>query len=88
MSLTKVDGKEYLSVTNVGVRPTVAEDSMRSETCILDFEGNLYGKKVQVQLVKFIREEKKFPDIDALKEAIGNDIEKAKKMYNEVRNNG
>ncbi|MBO5936743.1 MAG: bifunctional riboflavin kinase/FAD synthetase [Clostridia bacterium] len=88
MSLTKVDGEEYLSVTNVGVRPTVAEDSMRSETCILDFSGDLYGRRVQVQLVKFIREEKKFSDIDALKEAIGNDIEKAKKMYNEVRNNG
>ena len=88
MSLTKVDGEEYLSVTNVGVRPTVAEDSMRSETCILGFSGNLYGRRVQVQLVKFIREEKKFSDIDALKEAIGNDIEKAKKMYNEVRNNG
>ena len=88
MSQTKIDGKEYLSVTNVGVRPTVAEDSMRSETCILDFSGDLYGRKIQVQLVKFIREEKKFPNVDALKEAIGNDIEKAKKMYNEVRNNG
>ena len=88
MSLTKVEGKEYLSVTNIGVRPTVAEDSMRSETCILDFSGDLYGKKVQVQLVKFIREEKKFPDIDSLKEAIGNDIEKAKKMYKEVKANG
>ncbi|MBO7318463.1 MAG: riboflavin biosynthesis protein RibF [Clostridia bacterium] len=60
MSLTKVDGEEYLSVTNVGVRPTVAEDSMRSETCILDFSGDLYGRRVQVQLVKFIREEKNF----------------------------
>ena len=88
MSLTKVDGEEYLSVTNVGVRPTVAEDSMRSETCILDFSGDLYGRRVQVQLVKFIREEKKFSDKVVLKEAIGNDIEKAKKMYNEVRNNG
>ena len=88
MSLATIDGKEYLSVTNVGIRPTVNGSDARSETCILDFDGNLYGKKVQVQLVKFIREEMKFPDTDALKAAIGNDIEKAKKMYNEVRNNG
>ncbi len=88
ISLTNVEGKEYLSVTNVGVRPTVSEDSVRSETCILDFSGDLYGKNVQVQLVGFIREEKKFSDIDALKEAIGNDIETAKKMYKEVKANG
>ena len=88
ISLTNVEGKEYLSVTNVGVRPTVSEDSVRSETCILNFSGDLYGKNVQVQLVGFIREEKKFSDIDALKEAIGNDIETAKKMYKEVKANG
>lgn len=87
-SLAKIDGKEYPAVTNVGVRPTVATDSMRSETCILDFSGDLYGKKVQVKLVKYLRNEMKFPDIQALSRAIEKDIESAKNIYKEVKQNG
>lgn len=88
MSLTVIDGKSCLSVTNVGTRPTVSEDSERSETFILDFSGDLYGKKIQVQLVKYLREETKFPDIEALTQAIGKDIENARKAYKEVKENG
>ena len=88
MSVTKIEGKSYLSVTNVGTRPTVSKDSMRSETCILDYSGDLYGKKVQVQLVRYLREEIKFPNVEALTKAIGKDIENARKIYKEVKNNG
>ena len=87
-SETKIDGKVYPSVTNVGIRPTVSEDSMRSETCILDFSGDLYGKRVQVQLIKYLRDEIKFPTIEALKQAIEKDIIIARKVYNEVNENG
>ncbi len=87
-SMTRVDGKVYPSVTNVGVRPTVSKDSMRSETCILDFSGDLYGKKVQVQLIKYLRDEIKFPDLEALKLAIEKDIIIARKVYKEVKENG
>ena len=41
-----LDNKWYPAVTNVGVRPTVANSSMRSETCIFDFSGDLYGINV------------------------------------------
>ena len=85
MSVTKIEGKSYLSVTNVGTRPTVSKDSMRSETCILDYSGDLYGKKVQVQLVRYLREEIKFPNVEALTKAIGKDIENARKIYKEVK---
>ena len=88
VSATKIDGKVYPSVTNVGIRPTVSEDSMRSETCILDFSGDLYGKRVQVQLIKYLRDEIKFPTIEALKQAIEKDIIIARKVYNEVNENG
>lgn len=88
VSETVVDGESYLSVTNVGIRPTVDGDDERSETCILDFSGDLYGKKVQVKLIKFLREEKKFPNVESLREAIGNDIENARKVYKEVKQNG
>ena len=85
MSITKIDGESYLSVTNVGTRPTVSEAPMRSETCILDYSGDLYGKKIQVQLVRYLREEKKFPDVEALTRAIGKDIENARKAYEQVK---
>lgn len=87
-SMAKIDGKTYPAVTNVGIRPTVAEEGMRSETCILDFSGDLYGKKVQVKLIKYLRDEIKFPDLEALKRAIRKDIENARNIYNEVEING
>ena len=88
VSETEFDGKSYLSVTNVGIRPTVADGGIRSETCILDFSGDLYGKNVKVKLIKYLREEKKFPNLDELRQAIGNDIENARKVYKEVKQNG
>lgn len=87
-SIAKIDGRTYPAVTNVGIRPTVAQDGMRSETCILDFSGDLYGKRVQVKLIKYLRDEIKFPDIEALQRAIGKDIENARNICKEVEING
>ncbi len=83
-SKVKVDGEYYASVTNIGIRPTVSGESMRSETCILDFEGDLYGKRIEVSLIKFLREEKKFPSVEELKQAVSRDIMKTKEIYGET----
>ena len=83
-SKVRLENKWYPAVTNVGIRPTVAKASMRSETCILDFSGDLYGKNVEVSLLKFIRDEIKFPDLDALSKQIEKDIIKARSIYNEI----
>ncbi len=82
-SKVKAHGKIYSSVTNVGVRPTVGGTSLRSETCIFDFSENLYGEKIEVFLLEYLREEKKFSSIDELKKAIENDIQNARKIYSE-----
>jgi len=82
-SKVKIEGKVFAAVTNVGVRPTVGGTSLRSETCIFDFSENLYGKKIEVFLTKYLREEKKFSSVDELKKAIHNDIENARKIYKE-----
>lgn len=87
-SKVMLENKWYPAVTNVGVRPTVAKASMRSETCILGFSGDLYGKNVEVCLLKFIRDEIKFPDVAALSAQIEKDIIKARIIYNEVSKNG
>lgn len=88
LSRTTVGGKEYISVTNVGIRPTLNKDSMRSETCILDFSGDLYNQKIEVSLLKYIRGEIKFNSLDELKTQISKDIKQARLMYNEVVKNG
>ncbi len=82
------ENKWYPAVTNVGIRPTVAKASMRSETCILDFSADLYGKNVEVCLLKFIRDEKKFASLEELSAQIEKDIIKARSIYNEVGING
>lgn len=87
LSRAKVGNRHYVAVTNVGIRPTVNKDSMRSETCILDFSGDLYGQKIEVSLLRYIRGEVKFASLDELKAQISKDIEQARLMYNEVSKN-
>lgn len=77
-SFTVIDGVKYPSVTNVGVRPTVKGGSeKRSETNIVGFSGDLYGKCPEVQLVEIIRDEMQFNSFDELSKQIYSDREKA-----------
>lgn len=78
-SVTTVGGVRRASVTNVGVKPTIGSSHILAETYIQDFSGDLYGLNIPVELVEFIRDEKKFESVDALKEQIGNDAEQAAK---------
>ena len=77
-STVLVDGKEYLGLTNVGVKPTVGSDSVLLETYIYDFDRDIYGQTVTVSLREFKRPEKKFESVEELKKALANDIEEGK----------
>ncbi len=66
-SRTCVDGEWYRSVTNIGRRPSFENDEQRSETHIIGYDGDLYGKSIEVRLQKYKREEKKFNSLDELK---------------------
>ena len=73
-SLVEIDERIYSGVTNIGMRPTVGNgDDITFETNILDFSGDVYGKKAKVTLEKLIRRERKFSSLDELKEQIGKD---------------
>lgn len=76
-----LDGKKYFCITNVGTHPTVSPDRAKAETYILDYSGDLYGKTIRLEFLEFIRPEKKFDSVDALKHAIAIDIEKTKKFF-------
>ena len=80
MSKTYLDGKTYYSVTNVGVRPTIGTGLVSSETYILDYSGDLYGRKVRVALFKYLRPERKFESLDDLKNQIKSDAQKVRDL--------
>ncbi len=77
-SIVTVDAKSYKGVTNIGSRPTVGTKEILSETHILDFDGELYGKCVDVRLVRFIRKEQKFSSFQELIEQIKSDVSSVK----------
>ena len=61
----------YLSVTNVGVRPTVNDgDQVTVEGFLLDFDGDLYGRTVRMEFYQYLRPEQKFPSLEALAQEI------------------
>ena len=78
----RIGKRTYTGICNVGVRPTVATDGhVNAETFIFDFEGDLYGKLVEVSFLYFIREERKFEGLAELEAQIKRDIECAKKYF-------
>jgi riboflavin kinase / FMN adenylyltransferase len=82
--LTKVifNKKEYFSISNYGIRPTI-DDSKKIllENHIFNLDKDLYDKKISVEFIDFLREEKKFNDLEELKEQINQDCIKAKKIH-------
>ena len=72
-SVTEADGKRYPSVTNIGVKPTVGSSKPLSETWIIGYDGDLYGRHVRVNLIRYMRREFKFDSIEELKQAINED---------------
>ncbi len=80
-AVVDVNGQKYPAVCNIGIRPTVSSGTApRSETFILEFSGDLYGKNIPVSLVEYLRPETKFEGLDALKNAIFKDVEASKKI--------
>lgn len=76
-----VADREYRAVTNIGTRPTFDGHSVTVETHLLDFEGDLYGHVVTVELVQMLRGEQKFDGLDALRAQIARDAEAARAWF-------
>ncbi|MAT51628.1 MAG: bifunctional riboflavin kinase/FMN adenylyltransferase [Porticoccaceae bacterium] len=81
-----VEGSRLPAVANVGVRPTVG-DLVKPilEVHVLDWEGDLYGKRITVQFINKIREERQFANVDELIVNIQADIAKAKQYFADLR---
>ena len=79
---TLEDGTSYAAVTNVGTRPTVNSGSdITVEACLLDFEGELYGKTLRVEFFQHLRDEIRFDSLDALKAQIAADADTTRAYF-------
>lgn len=81
ISKTKLNGKMYPSVTFIGKAETFNETKLFAETYILDFKKDIYGKWISVELIKKIRESKKFKSAKELIEEIKKDEQIARKYF-------
>lgn len=79
-----IDGVRYPAVTNLGTRPTVEGDHITVEPWILDYAGDLYGRELTLEFHYFIRPERKFPTLDALKEEIHRNAEETREYLKTV----
>lgn len=77
------EGKCYGGVLNIGVNPTFGEERLVAETHIFDFDQDIYGKPIKVNLLRFLRGEKKFSGIKELSAQIAKDVIQAKGILTE-----
>ena len=76
------DGKTYGGLTNIGKKPTIqGENPVGVETYLYDFDGDLYGKEIRVELLDFIRPEMRFDSIGQLKAQLDHDIGKCREIF-------
>ena len=85
-STVKHMGREYKAITNIGSKPTVSDDGVALpvigvETYIYNFDDEIYGDSLYVSLCEFLRPEKKFESVQALKEQMAKDIEKGRRWH-------
>jgi riboflavin kinase/FMN adenylyltransferase len=79
------DGKCYGGVLNIGYNPTFGGNQLSVETHIFDFNQEIYGKKIKINLLKFLRGEQKFSGPAELADQIKEDIRQAKKILSEAQ---
>lgn len=81
-----VEGIWYHGIGNVGVKPTVADtEHPLAEVFVFDYKGDAYGRQVTVEFCDFLRPEKKFDTVEALKRQVENDITKGKLYFGKVQ---
>lgn len=74
------DGKCYGGVLNIGYNPTFGEEKLVAETHIFDFNQDIYGKPIKVNLLQFLRGEQKFSGVQELAAQIGRDVVQARQV--------
>jgi riboflavin kinase/FMN adenylyltransferase len=84
-TFTTIGGRVWPSVTNIGLRPTFGDTERPViEAHVLDFDQELYGQRVRISFVQRLRDERGFPDVDALRAQIDADVRSARRLFRQV----
>ena len=84
-ALITVDGKVYPGILNIGLRPTIERSTgVNIEVNLFGFDDDIYGKTIRTELHYFLRSEKKFENLDALKAQLQQDKEQTAKLFEEA----
>lgn len=80
-----IDDRKLDSITNIGYRPTFGSSRLLIETHIFDFNSDIYRKRLRIEFVERIRDEKRFESVDALVAGIRLDVEKVKDILKNTK---
>ena len=81
----ELDGTCWPAITNIGVRPTFeAAGSVTIETHVLGFDADLYGARLSLNFIQRLRDERRFADVDALREQIDIDVRRAQRLFDNI----
>ncbi len=81
----ELHGTRWPAVTNIGVRPTFeAAGAVTVETHILGLQADVYGAHLSLSFIQRLRDERKFPDVDALREQIAADVRRAGRLFDNI----
>ncbi|MCI9844373.1 bifunctional riboflavin kinase/FAD synthetase [Flavobacterium pectinovorum] len=81
---TFVGQKELFGMMNIGFNPTVNGQQQTIEVNLFDFEADIYGEKLEISLLKYLREEQKFSSVDLLKEQLNLDKKAALEFVSQL----
>ncbi len=70
-----VDGSTHAAAVSIGRLPTFGDDQLQVEAHLIDYTGDLYGRTLRLEFVDWIRDQQRFPGVDALKHQLAKDIQ-------------
>ena len=85
-AVAKIDGRIVPAAVSIGRNPTVGGERMTTEAHLLDFDGDLYGRRLVIRPCLKLREEKTFADIDKLRSAIDDDVKQTRRWWEKNQN--
>jgi riboflavin kinase/FMN adenylyltransferase len=81
----EISGTRWPAVTNIGVRPTFeSAGAVTIETHVLGLDADVYGAPLSLSFIQRLRDERRFPDVDALKEQIQADVRRARRLFDNI----
>ena len=86
-----LDGQSHIAAVSIGSLPTFSERAFQIEAYLLDLDGDLYGRTIEVELIDWVREQRKYASVELLKKQIARDIERIRytvKCHPELTHSG